>query len=196
MKTSRAFTSFALTFVVVACLHAADAPAPASPAAVPVPAPAAAPATPPAVTATAAATKAPAPPPISPRFQQVRNRIDALFHNRTSSPAPLDPKQNPFRPAGVFIAPVVASDGKITIPVVEQPASDEIVLRDAAATLKIGGVFEFGTKQHRVVNGRPYKEGDVIPAQVQGQTIYLRIKALTPKSLTLVLKEAELTLNF
>jgi hypothetical protein len=179
MKTTRACARLLCCVVVVTGLaRAADAPAAT-----------------PAPLAAAAATKAPAAPPLSPRFIQVRHRIDALFRHRTSSPAPLDPRQNPFRPAGVFVAPIVAPDGRTTAPV-EAPASDEVVLRETVALLKIGGVFEVAKKQHRVVNGRPYKEGDVIPAQLQGQTIYLRIKALSAKSMTLGLKDVETTVNF
>jgi hypothetical protein len=39
-------------------------------------------------------------PPLSPRFQQVRNRIDALFQHRGEAPVAPDPRKSPFRPAG------------------------------------------------------------------------------------------------
>jgi hypothetical protein len=181
MKTPR--PGLLLWLIAASFARAAEAPVADAPTAAPVLAPA------------AGAAKAPPPPPLSPRFIQVRNRIDALYRHRTSSPAPLDPRQNPFRPAGVFVAPVVAPDGRTIVAPIEQ-STDETLLRDAVALLKVGGVFEVGKKQHRVVNGRPYKEGDVIPAQLPGQTVYLRIKALSAKSMTLGLKEAETTINF
>lgn len=145
-------------------------------------------------TAVVPAGKTPPPPPLSPRFVQVRERIDALFRNRITTPPPIDARQNPFRPAGVFVPTVATPDGR-TAPV-EQPATDQVLLQEAMTTLKIGGVFEIKGRQHRTVNGRPYKEGDVIPAQAQGQPVYLKVKSLTPKAMTLALREAETTVTF
>jgi hypothetical protein len=144
---------------------------------------------------TAAAANAPKPPPLSPRFQQVRNRIEALFAHRLSAPTPLDPRHNPFRPAGAFVGPVVAAgDGRTAAATEPQPA-DLTVLQQAVATLKVGGRFVSAGREHRMVNARLYKEGDVIPTQLQGQPVYLRVKALNQKSLTLSLGDSELTLT-
>jgi hypothetical protein len=69
------------------------------------------------------------------------------------------------------------------------------VLQQAVATLKVGGRFVSAGREHRMVNARLYKEGDVIPTQLQGQPVYLRVKALNQKSLTLSVGESELTLT-
>jgi hypothetical protein len=177
MNRARLFTVL-LSLGAAGLARAADIPAGTSP------------------TAPQAPAKPPVTPALPPRFQQVRDRIDALFHYRVSTPTTLDAKQNPFRPAGAFVPAVTASDGRSVPTPVEQPATDQTLLQEAAATLKVGGVFEIRGKQHRTVNGRPYKEGDIIPTQVQGQALYLKIKTLGPKSMTLVFKEAETTLNF
>ncbi len=145
------------------------------------------------------ATPAPKPPPLSPRFQQVRNRIDDLFKQRVAPPAPVDPKHNPFRAAGPFVeAPVIGGEpraaGAMTT-TSEPQGADLTVLQQAVATLKVGGRFVSSGKEHRMVNARLYKEGDVIPTQLQNQTVYLRVKTLTQKSLTLQLNESEMTLS-
>ena len=76
------------------------------------------------------------------------------------------------------------------------PSSGVKLLQDAAATLRVSGIFEIGGKQHLVINSRPYKEGDVIQTQVQGNTVYLRIRQIARNSMVLVLNQAELTVKF
>jgi hypothetical protein len=171
-------------FGLLVSLRGAETPGAAAPAA-----PAVAATTP---SPTAGAAKV---PPLSPRFQQVRNRIDALFSNRLSPPPPLDPRHNPFRAAGAFAAAAVVPGDARTAASTEPPAADLSVLQQAVATLKVGGRFVSAGREHRMVNARLYKEGDVIPTQLQGQPVYLRVKALNQKSLTLSLGESELTLT-
>jgi hypothetical protein len=60
----------------------------------------------------------------------------------------------------------------------------------------VSGTFEYGGKQQLVVNSRPYKEGDIIPTQVQGQPVYLRVRAISRNSITLALNDTEMTLKF
>ena len=136
--------------------------------------------------------------PLSPRFLQVRHRIDTLFGHRSATPPPLDPRHNPFRPAGAFVeAPTDARTGGTTGPVVaENPSNDLTLLQQSVATLRMGGVVEKDGKLHLVVNSRLFKEGDVIQTQVQGQAVYLRVRSIAQKSLTLALNESEMTLKF
>jgi hypothetical protein len=150
-------------------------------------------------TAAAVAAKAAVVVPLSPRFQQVRTRVDALFQYRNAKPAPIDPSHNPFRPAGVFIPTIVVGDTRNAAPVTPevQQVTDLALLQQTVATLKIGGRFEVGGRDLRMINSRLYKENDVVQVPGQaGQTVYLRVKAVTPKSLTLSLNQAEMTISF
>ena len=51
-------------------------------------------------------------------------------------------------------------------------------------------------RSYLVINAKPYKENDVIQSQVQGESVYLRIRQITRDSVTLLLNEAETTLKF
>jgi hypothetical protein len=140
--------------------------------------------------ATAPAPKPPAPPPLSPRFIQVRERINALFQHRNESPPPPDLRANPFRPAG---APVAPGDGARPTAVA---SNDLSLLQQAIATLKVGGTGERDDQPFVVVNNRTYKKNDVIPARAEGEMVYLRVGEITRHSLTVSLNETELTLKF
>ncbi len=154
------------------------------------------------VTAVAASAADPAPTPkqsvanpLAPRFKQVHERIDALFQHRNASPAPLDPKDNPFRLPGTRpSAPVV--EATTAEPVVVAAMDSLAQLQQAAATLKVSGVFEKGGRSHLVINARPYQEGDVVQTQVSGEKVYLRVREISKRSVTLVLNDAEMTLKF
>lgn len=153
----------------------------------------------------AAAASAPTPPPpapkqsvaspLAPRFKQVRDRIDALFLHRNEPPAPLDPKHNPFRlPGARPVAPVPEGATAVAAPV---PEADNLAqLQQAAATLKVSGLFEKGGRSHLVINARPYQQGDVVQTLVRGEKVYLRVKEISKRSVTLVLHDAEMTLKF
>lgn len=152
--------------------------------------------------ATAPATgKAPVALPLSPRFKQVRDRIDALFQLRNEPPAPPDPRANPFRPSGpAALAPVTpASSSSPEVSVALPPpqaAGDMALLQQAVATLKITGVVARGVEAHVQINAKLYKKSDVVQASVQGQVVYIRVREITGRTATLALNEAELTLKF
>ena len=140
---------------------------------------------------------APAPPPLSPRFQQVRDRIDALFRHRSETPPAPDPRKNPFRPAGA--APVaLAAPGSAAssqLPPVE-PNTDAQLLQQGAATLKVAGTIQIGGLAHLIINQVPYKEGEIINTRVRGQPVYLRLKNISRYSYTLALNAAELSVKY
>ena len=77
-----------------------------------------------------------------------------------------------------------------------EPQSDATLLELGAATLKVSGIFEIPGRTHVMINGRSYKEGDVVPAQIKGETIYLRVREIARRSVILALNEAETTLKF
>jgi hypothetical protein len=136
--------------------------------------------------------KGPVVPPLTPRFLQIRDHIDALFHYRNEPPPPPDPRSNPFRAAGSTL-PVIGENGA---PVPESVISDLTLLQQAVAPLKVSGTVEKDNQLQLVINARPYKKNDVVQSQVQGQTVYLRVRELTHHTVTLALNETELTLKF
>jgi hypothetical protein len=148
--------------------------------------------------AVAPAGGAPKTPALSPRFQEVRDRINALFQYRDSGLPPLEPGFNPFRsPAAPVVAPVGIEPAPEGTP---QPAaaaaSDLALLQASVAALKVSGIVEIGGKQHFVINSRPFKEGDVIQTHAQGVPVYLRVREIKQGRMVLALNEAETTLKW
>lgn len=140
------------------------------------------------------------PPPLSPRFQQVRDRIDALLGHRSETPPAFDPRKNPFRPAGA--APVeptaVARSGAAATapPPPVTTGTDYQLLQAAAATLKVSGTIQLGGIGHLIINQSPYKEGDVLNARLKGQIVPIRVKHISRYSYTLSLNDAELSVKY
>jgi hypothetical protein len=146
----------------------------------------------------AKAPKPSVPKPIAPRFKQVRDRIDALFGHRNETPPAPDLRTNPFRVPGAPVpaASVASREEGAPAPTAPAAVEDLSLLQESAATLRVSGVFEIGGRSHLVINARPYKEGDVVQTQVKGEAVYLRVREISKRSVTLELNEAELTLKF
>ncbi len=148
------------------------------------------------------AAKAPAAPVASntmdARFRQVRNKINDLYQHRNEAPPPTDPRASPFRPAGQPVVVPAPAENKPEAPA--EPANGEsrslALLQQGAATLRVSGTLEIGGRSHLVINKRPYKQGDVVPAVVEGETIYLRVREIGRHTVTLVLNDAEMTLKY
>lgn len=147
-----------------------------------------------------AAEPKPAGPPLSPRFQQVRNRIEALFQHRLATPPPPDPQLNPFRPPG---APLVAAGDaggpdadNVPVPLLEVRSSALELLQQSMATLKVNGTMIIGGRIHLVVNAKPYREGEMVQVQLEGEPFYLRLHKVSRNSVTFALHGAEMTLKF
>ncbi len=141
--------------------------------------------------------------PLTVRFKQVQERIAALYQHRNEAPPPPDPRFNPFRTPGTAQVPPPkveggdaapgAADGQVPD---RMPSSNLALLQQGAATLKFGGTLEIGGRARLLINARTYKEGDVVQTQVRGEAIYLRIKEIAGRSVTLSLNDAEMTLKF
>lgn len=143
----------------------------------------------------AASAKAPS---LSPRFQEVRDRINALFEHRNAALPSFNPRFDPFRTSGASVAPPAATASPaegVPVPVVAA-ASDVSLLQASVAGLKVSGIVEIGGKQHFVINSRPYKEGDVIQTHAQGVPVYLRIREINRGAMVLALNQAETTLKW
>lgn len=134
--------------------------------------------------------------PLAPRFKTVRERIDSLFAHRRETPPPPDPKHNPFRLPGALVGNPAVTGAAREAGAEASPTTDAALLQQAAATLKISGTFEVGGRSHLVINGRPYKQGDVIQTQLRGEPVYLRVRTIADRTVTLVLNTAELALKF
>lgn len=147
-------------------------------------------------------SKTPPPPvPLSPRFQQIRDRIGALFNTRNAPPPPPDPLANPFRAPGAGPAVLLpAADGTMPEPVV---VNDDLArLQQAVATLRVRGTVQRGRLLQLVITSAPgkegtYKEGDIINVVLPpGDPVHVRVRQISAHSVTLTVNEAEMVLRF
>lgn len=126
-------------------------------------------------------------------IKRTQERIATLFqrHDRRD-PAPGE-RGNPFRVGGdVPVVTQPANGGEV----VSDASRDELRLRQAAATIKVTGVVNVANRMHIAVDKSTYREGGVIPVQLPGEMVFLRVGEITPRSVVLRLHEAELTLKF
>jgi hypothetical protein len=89
--------------------------------------------------------------------------------------------------------------GEVVIPAVAEPSeasSDLTRLQESVATLKVGGTLERDGKLYLLINGKQYKDNDVIPTQVRGESVYLRVRSISRRGMTVALNDAEMTLRF
>jgi hypothetical protein len=146
--------------------------------------------------AAAAAAKPSGTPPLSPRFQQVRDRIEALFGDRSAPATAPTLVENPFRPPGALARRDATADDPDAPLSPAAVSSDLDTLQQAVATLRVTGIFEVAGVVHLVINARPYKNGDVLQVTVGNETIYLRIRDVARNLVTLALNDAEMTLKY
>lgn len=127
------------------------------------------------------------------RLQSIKARVVYLYAARDEPPPPVNMRHNPFRIGGEPLA----TDPR-GLPTEEGPVAnnDQVLLLQAAATLKIGGVLETGGRMRLAINTVNYAEGDVIQVRLPSGTVFLRVTTITPRSVTLRLNEAYHTLQF
>ncbi len=149
---------------------------------------------------TATPTAAGTPPPLSPRMQQVRARINALFAVRNDPPPPPDARLNPFRPAGALPAtPLPSKDGTVEPP--PTVSNNLALLQQAVAVLRVRGTLTLGKTLMVTINSGPgkeraYKEGDILAVNLSPDPVNLRVRVVTRNSITFSLAEAEMVLKF
>lgn len=128
-------------------------------------------------------------------FKRTHDRIEALFHHRNVSPPPLAPSDNPFRPADEPASPL-----SIAPPGGERQVStltDSELLRQAVATLKVGGLVVQGDQRVIIINQTGYKEGGLLMVRLgQNAPLYLRIVSIGRDNVTIALNDATATLDF
>lgn len=135
--------------------------------------------------------------PLTPRFRQIRDRTNVLFHDRLETPPPPDPRYNPFRAPGTvpIMVATVGNDGSPTM-APAAPSNDLVTLQQVVATLKIGGTITRQGRLFLTINSGLYKERDIISITVQDQPVHLRVRQITATSVMFSLNDAEYTLKF
>ncbi len=126
-------------------------------------------------------------------IKRTQDRIAALYQRHDQrAPAPGE-RGNPFRVGGEI--PVTPQPGTGT-ETISDASRDVLLLRQAAATIKVTGVVNVANRMHIAVDRSTYREGGVIPVQLPGEMVFLRVVEITPRSAVLRLHEAELTIKF
>ncbi len=126
-------------------------------------------------------------------IKRTQDRIAALYQRHDQrAPAPGE-RGNPFRVGGELpVTPQPAAGGEV----VTDASRDVLLLRQAAATIKVTGVVNVANRMHIAVDRSTYREGGVIPVQLPGEMVFLRVGEVTPRSAVLRLRDAELTIKF
>jgi hypothetical protein len=106
--------------------------------------------------------------PAADRFAGLKGKIEILLNPRLD-PAPLpDKPANPFQ----FIVTGLPADiPSATIPI-PTTLDDQQILAYAVARLRISGLVERGGVTHLLINSASYKEADLVPLRVGGDTVY------------------------
>ncbi len=120
---------------------------------------------------------------LSPQaIKRSHNHIDQLLGLRRNPPPPPDNPANPF--ALPEVPKPVTTD---TAPVPVETDN----LKQIVSALRINGFVELSDVPHLVINGLPYKEGDLIAVKQPGGTTYLRLKKVSVKLYILELNGKE-----
>jgi hypothetical protein len=127
-------------------------------------------------------------------LKRTQERITALYQYHDNRPAAPGERGNPFRIGGEVVAPLPSDKPGDSI--VDTAGHDIELLRQAAATIKITGVVNIAKRMHIAVNQSTYRVGGLIPVQLPGEMVFLRVVEITQKSVTLRLGAAEETLKF
>lgn len=127
------------------------------------------------------------------RAAQTRARIEALIGRRVN-PQPLpEALPNPFqtgsdRPGGGPAQPAGPAGPGV-------PVEDDLsILARYAATLRISGVVEIGGRSQLVINGTPFKEGDLVKVLRTEPPEYLKLIGISRNEITLGFRAAVLIL--
>lgn len=128
-------------------------------------------------------------------IKRTQDRIAALYQHHDRRAEPPEPRSNPFRIGGDAATPMLPTGPGETAPV-DPTSRDALLLRQAAATIKVTGVVNIAGRMHIAVNQSTYREGALIPVQLPGETVFLRVGEITMRSATLRLEDAELTIKF
>lgn len=126
-------------------------------------------------------------------IKRTQDRIADLYQRHDQRPAPPGERGNPFRIGGDVPTNPQPEAGGEKIP---DASRDELLLRQAAATIKVTGVVNVANRMHIAVDRSTYREGGVIPVQLPGEMVFLRVGEITPRSVVLRLRDAELTIKF
>lgn len=138
-------------------------------------------------------------------YKRTNGIIDAIFRYRDQPLPFVNVRNNPFREPGTKLPPETATAATEETPAATETAGDEEeeeeiddteLLRLAVEGLKVTGVMHLGGQTRLTINRGNYAVGDILQVRYDRQVIDLRVKAITEKSVTFRLNEAEFVLNF
>lgn len=130
-------------------------------------------------------------------FERTRKQIDALVGHRTNPPKFEPSRYNPFLIGALPDASGKSPEGDGTPVTIARPiSSDETVLQQLSAQLKVTGYFRRDDRVLLVLNGTPRGEGDTIALPHDGGTATVRIKSIITGWYVLTYGKAELRLRY
>lgn len=128
-------------------------------------------------------------------FEKTRRQIEALFAHRLA-PAKLEAAQyNPFLLGAVGGDPD-AGPAAGPVEAYRPVSSDDMVLQQLAAQVKVTGVFQRDDKIQLVIGGQPRGEGAVLTFPFEGASALVRIIRIRPGWIVLGYRSAELQIRY
>lgn len=138
-------------------------------------------------------------------YKRTNGIIESIFRLRDQPLSFVNARNNPFREPGTKLPPETAPATEETAATKaagaeeeeeEEEVDDAELLRLAAEGLKVTGVMHIGGQTRLTINRGNYAVGDILQVRYDRQVVDLRVKAITEKSVTFRLNEAEFVLNF
>jgi len=127
------------------------------------------------------------------RAAQTRARIESLIGRRGTPPPLPEALPNPFQTGSGLPGGGPAQPAGPAGPGV--PAEDDLALLTRYATaLRISGAVEIGGRSQLVINGTPFKEGDLVKVPGTEPPEYLKLLGISRNEITLGFREAVLIL--
>ncbi|MFI5337888.1 MAG: hypothetical protein ACHQ5A_13955 [Opitutales bacterium] len=133
------------------------------------------------------------PAPAENTFAPIKAQIDALLEHRRQPPPFSPATENPFQAPGAagIDAQSISSPVVPTAPRVA-PAAD--LIHRIASQLKISGTVSLGGRQQIIINSVACEEGRILPVRESDRLYRVRIKHITPTTVTIEIGESELTM--
>lgn len=128
-------------------------------------------------------------------FKDTDAQITALFRLQDQPRPEIKGRDNPFRASGEFPAEEAATT-QSGDPRPVEVLTDEALLAQAVATLKVTGVIQVGGRTRLTINRSNYAEGDIVQVRLDRGTVILRVGIITSQGVSFKLNDAELVLNY
>ena len=131
---------------------------------------------------------------VSERYALTKARIATLLDQRLH-PVPLPANlpspfyHPPATPADGTVPGVIGPPAETAAVPAEADITDADTLKKFVDALKIGGLTILNGRQLLTLNQTLCKEGDIIPVDRKGRTLYIKVVKITPDELTLGLND-------